>query len=177
MRMSALSCSSLSRWHKLVLIFHSHSELWLSLHFYWMTSSLYLPLLCKQWKRPISLLTLLQAMSYVKSTFVPHTNHYPLKLPMLNSKNLQLLWIGPMWSDVVLQPTINGGTKTTLIREHQNSRTSILLINLLGTLIKRSMVLSSLTDLVKNRRRFGLSNARMAKKRRRLKYMKSLSLM
>ena len=39
---------------------------------------------------------------------------------------------------------------------------------------KRNEVLPSLTNLVKSKRRIGLSNARMAKERRRLKHMKSL---
>ena len=175
MRISALLCSSLSRWHKLVLIFHSHSKLWSSLHFYWMTSSSYLPLLHKQWKRPISLLILSQAVSYVKSIFAPCTNHYPLESPMSNLKNLQFLQIGLMLSDMVLQPTINGGTRTTLTRDCQN-RILILLFNLLGILTRRNVVLPSLTDLVKSRRRIGLSNTRMVKERRRFKSMRSLSL-
>ena len=142
-----------------------------------MTSSPSLPLSHKQWKKPTSQLTLLQAVSYMKLTFIPCTNNYPLKSPMSNLKNLQLLPIGLMLSDVVLQPTINGETRTTLIRDHQNSRTSTLLTNLLGTLIRRSMVLLSLTDLVKSRRRIDLSNIRMAKERRRLKPIRPLSLM
>ena len=141
-----------------------------------MTSSLYLPLSHKQWKKPTSQLTPSQAMYYVKSTFVPHTNHYPLKLPMSNSKNLQLLWIGPMLSVMVLLLTISGGTRTTLTRDCWNSRTSTLLINLLGIHTKRKVVLPSLTNLVKNRKMIGLSNARMAKERRRHKHMKSLLL-
>ena len=116
-------------------------------------------------------------MYYMKSTFVPHTNHYPLKSPMLNSKNLQLLQIGPMLFNAALLLTISGGIRTTLIRDCQSCRTSTLLINLLGILTRRNEVLPSLTNLVKNRRRFGLSNARMAKERRRLKPMRSHSLM
>ena len=141
-----------------------------------MTSLPYFPLSHKQWKRPPLPLIPLQAMFYVKSTFVPCTNHYPLKWLMLNSKNLWLLPIGLMLSDVVLQPTINGGTRTTLTKDHWNSRISILLINLLGILMRRNVVLPSLTDLVKSRRRIGLSNARMAKEKRRLKHMRSLLL-
>ena len=141
-----------------------------------MTSSPCLPLLLKQWKKPTSWLTPLQAMYYVKLTFVPHANHYPLELPMLNSKNLQLLQIGPMLFDVVLLLIINGGTRTTLTRDHQNSRTTILLINLLEIHTRRNVVLPSLTNLVKSRRRIGLSNARMAKERRRHKLMKLLLL-
>ena len=116
-------------------------------------------------------------MSYVKLTFILHTNHYPLESPMLNSKNFQLLPIGLVLSNVVVQSTINGGTRTTLIRDCWNSRTSILLINLLETLTRRSMVLPSLIDLVKSRRIIGLSNAKMAKERRRFKHTKSLSVM
>ena len=121
--------------------------------------------------------TPLQAMSYMKLTFILYANHYPLKSLMSNSKNLQLLPIGLTLSNMILQPTINGGTRTTLIRDYQNSRISILLTNLLETLTRRSVILPSLTDLVKSRRRIGLSNTRMAKERRRLKYMKSLLLM
>ena len=116
-----------------------------------------------------------QAESYMKLTFIPHTNHYPLKLPMLNLKNLQLLQIGLMLSDVVLLLTISGGTRTTLIRDYQNSRISTLLTNLLEILTRRNVVLPSLTDLVKSRRRIGLSNAKLTKERRRPKLMKSLS--
>ena len=115
-----------------------------------MTSSPYLPLLPKQWKKPTSQLTPLQAVYYVKSTFIPHANHYSLESPMLNSKNLQLLQIGPMLFNTVLPLIINGGTRTT--RNHQNSRTTILLINLLGIHIRKNVVLPSLTDLVKSRR-------------------------
>ena len=141
-----------------------------------MTSSPYLPSSHKQWKKSTSLLTPSQAESYMKLTFVPHINHYPLKSPILNLKNLQLLQIGLTLSDMVLLLTISGETRTTLIRDHQNSRISILLINLLEILTRRNEVLPSLTDLVKSRRRIGLSNARMAKERRRHKLMKLLLL-
>ena len=142
-----------------------------------MTSSPYLPLLLKQWKKPTSWLTPLQAMYYTKSTFIPHANHYPLELPMSNLKNLQLLQIEPMLFNAVLLLIINGGTRTTLIRDCWNSRTTTLLINLLGIHTRRNKILPSLTNLVKSRRRIGLSNTRMAKERRRLKHMKSLSQM
>ena len=115
-------------------------------------------------------------MSYAKSTFVLYANHYSLKSSMLNSKNIQLLQIGLTLSNMALLLTINGGTRTTLIRDCQNSRISILLTNLLEILTRRNMVLPSLTDLVKSRR-IGLSNARIAKERRRHKFTKSLLLM
>ena len=138
-----------------------------------MTSSPCFPLSLKQWKKPTSQLTLSQAVSYMKLTFIPHTDHYPLELPISNLKNLQLLQIGSMLSDMVLLLTISRGTRTTLIRDHWNSRISILLINLLRTLTRRNMILPSLTNLVKSRRGIGLSNTRMAKERRRPKLMKS----